>query len=109
MTLNLKTLESGDTIELRCGGRVVVMDVSLFAPARYKVMVDNTHAFYFQDGRAYANIECFFDIVAIHKNPKPETYHYCVPPIISVPEWAHHTKILLTKHLTGEVTAEVVK
>lgn len=107
MTIDHKDLEVGDTIELRNGGKNVVDKLD----DRNDVLLITTEFCtdsWQLDGRWLNGANHPFDIIAIHKKPKPIEQvvmmgNHMIDPAFN---WA---KIKLTKQPTGEVTAEVVK
>ena len=78
MTIDLSTLEAGETIELDCGGKIVVGEFR-FIRFPYDlnqqgicIKIGNTEISYLLDGKVYGSAaRSPLDIIAIHKKPKP--------------------------------------
>lgn len=64
--INLKTLNKGDTIVLRCGGEIVVEGIPDNAPNVCSVRINGGHLSFYMNGRYAAHdIKHSFDVVEI--------------------------------------------
>ena len=101
MTIDLSTLEAGDTVELRCGGRVVV-DYTAEFQNQWSVHSGGFSLYWYKKGNLSLLGETPFDIIAIHKKPKPLiSERFC--------SFTNMDVRVIYNHDTGEITAEVVK